>query len=517
MKLKNKKITFKVRFFLVLSLVIGNLTMMNANAQDTVRRIPEPGKLDSINSSILKEKRLIEVFIPQDYKPGNASKYDVLYVLDGGNWNTGLIKETQHFLEKEGYMPPTIIVSILGIDRNKDLTPTQMKGWKTSGGASKFLGFIKDELIPYINKKYPSNGDNTLWGHSLGGLFVTYALLNEPKVFKSYIAVDPSLWWDNSYIQKIAADKLPVLNGSNPALFISGREGEEGKSMKIDSMDSLLKKSAPASLTWKIINYPDETHSSLRLKGVYDGLKFCYTGYNNEIEFHPMNGIVLKNKPIKMWYFSDTSKVYYTLDGTEPTLQSKRMQHNFMLTGAARVTDKHFTTRSRYDKVRTGDFVYGETLRPVSKKENMKPGGFNYTYYEGKWEEWPDFKSLKNPVKTGLTDHDFDVDRLPRKNNLALVIDGFLETKEEGYYMFILDSDKSSKFYLDHKLLMKWDGPETQSCTYIVPLAKGFYPVRLEYFHKYEGYKLKLSYLTPGIIDTMQAIPIPSELQYSQH
>ncbi|SEW37991.1 Predicted hydrolase of the alpha/beta superfamily [Chitinophaga sp. YR573] len=486
-----------------------------SQAQDTVRRIVDIGVLDSLHSNILKEERLLQIFMPQNYKPGSTDKYDVLYVLDGGNWNTGLIKNVQHFLEGESYMPPTIIVSILGIDRNKDLTPTHLDSWKTSGGGANFLGFIKNELIPYINEKYPSNGDNTLWGHSLGGLFVINSMLNEPKTFKTYIAVDPSLWWDDSYIQKIAPDKLPALAGLNITLFISGREGNE--TMKIATMDTILKKMAPAGLSWKSVRYPDETHSSVRLKSIYDGLKFAYGWANGSIEFHPMNGMILKDKPIKIWYFGDTTKVHYTIDGSEPTMLSASIQPEINLTDAAKVTMKQFTSRSRYDKIKTGDFISEKTLKPVSKQKDVQSGGFHYAYYEGKWGDSTNFKDLK-PQKEGITGADFDADKLPQQNNFALVIDGLLETKEDGYYIFVLDADKGSKLYLNNRLLIRWNGSySNRTYSYILPLEKGFYSLRLEYLHKNEDFKLKLAYVTPGIMNTKNPIPIPVNLQYSHN
>jgi predicted alpha/beta superfamily hydrolase len=474
------------------------------------------GRLDSINSSILNQKRLIQVFTPPSYKPGSVDKYDVLYVLDGGNWNTGLIARVQQFVEGEGFMPPTIIVSVLGIDRNKDLTPTRLEGWKTSGGADKFLGFIKDELIPYVNQTYPSNGDNTLWGHSLGGMFVMYAMLKEPTTFKSYIAVDPSMWWDKCYVPKMAATKLPALADLNATLFISGREGQDLKGMKIDTMDIVLKKMAPVNLTWKLAVYPEESHSSIRLKSIYDGLKYTYAGLTNNIEFHPMNGLVLKDKPIKIWYFDDTTKVRYSLDGRSPTISSPKVQPEITVTGPARVTYKRFSRRSNYDKSMTGNFTIAEPLRPLAKQKNVKPGGFNYSYYEGDWDIWPELKNLK-PVKTGITDKDFDIDNLPRKKNYALVIDGLLEAKEEGYYLFYLEADKNSKLYLGNKLLIQWDGNYTRrGYTYILPLSKGFHPFRIEYLHKNEDFKLRMNYLTPSTIDTKNLVPIPSDVQYSQ-
>jgi len=506
------KIKF-IPFVILLMIISAKLNLVKA--QDTVWRVFDVGRLDSLNSDVLKEKRLFQVFVPQNYKPGSADKYDVMYVLDGGNWNTGLITKVQRFLEGESYMPPTIIVSVMGIDRVKDLTPTHMDDWKNSGGAANFLRYIKDELIPHINKEYPSNGDNTLWGHSLGGLFVINALLSEPRTFKSYIAVDPSLWWDNGYIQKIAPDKLPALADQNITLFISGREGKEGAGMKIASMDTILHKWAPAGFAWKHIDYPDETHSSVRFKSIYDGLKFSYGWHNGLIEFHPMSGIVAKNKPIKVWYFGDTARAYYTLDGTESTVSSAKVQPEIMITNPAKLTVKQFTNRARYDKIKTADFTAARTFSPLSKPKNTQPGGFHYAYYEGKWDSTANFRNLK-PEKEGTTTADFDLDKLPRKKDYALVIDGLLETKEDGYYMFILDADKDSKLYLNNQLLIRWKGSySNRTDSYILPLQKGFYPFRLEYLHKIEDFKLKLSYLTPGIMDTKNPIPIPLDLQYS--
>ena len=500
-----------IPFFLVLVFTFrGNL----AQAQDTVRRTIEIGKLDSLNSTILKEKRRIEVFVPPGYKPGSTTKYDVLYVLDGGNWNTGLILKVQGFLEGEKYIPPTIIVSILGVDRNKDLTPTHIDGWNTSGGAAQFLGFIKEELIPYINQKYPANGDNAIWGHSLGGLFVVNALLMEPNTFKSYIAVDPSLWWDNNYIQKIAAFKLSAWKDPAITLFMSGREGSEGATMKIDAMDVMLKKWAPAGLTWKSIRYPEETHSSVRFKSTYDGLKFSYGWQSNGVDFHPQNGIVLKNKPITLWYFGDTTKVRYTIDGTDPSLSSARIQAEVNLNDAAKVKVKQFTNRARYDKMKTGNFTPGKILAPVSKQKNLQNGGFHYNYYEGEFNNAEDLKN-KTPQQRGITNAEFDVNKLPRKNNFALIIEGALETKEEGYYGFVLEADKGSKLYLNNQLLIQCEGPNAGAPnSYMIPLTKGFYKFRLEFLHKNEYLKLKLAYLSPSIMKTKQAIPIPLELQY---
>ncbi|HTE01884.1 MAG TPA: alpha/beta hydrolase-fold protein [Mucilaginibacter sp.] len=495
-------------------LIILACFFCNASAQNT----PNPGKRDSISSAVLKEKRHINVVLPDNYKPGSAEKYDVIYVLDGDE-NTRLMDDIRHFIQSENFMPPVIIVGVMNTDRNRDLTPTHENGFDTSGGAGNFLAFLKNELIPYITKTYPANGTNILWGHSFGGLFVTYALLNEPQTFSSYIAADPSFWWGNGYMIKQAASKLPALANLDKAFFITGREGQDMKEMAILPMDTLLQKYAPAGLAWKISTYPNETHGTVKLKSIYDGLRFVYEGYNTKgPEFHPMTGILLKNKPVKLWFFGDSTKVHYTTDGTIPLKASAIIGSKVTMPGPGTFTAKQFTGREKNDKITTGVFKEGNPLIPVGKAKGFKPGGFHYAYYEGQWDRLPDFTKLK-PVKEGLADSSFNLSKLPGKLNYGLVISGQMEVKEEGYYIFDIQSDDGSRLYINDQLTIDNDGLHNdfndRSC--ILPLKKGFYPFRLEYFQKDGGASLRLIYLTPRMLDTKDPKPlgIPAALQYS--
>ncbi len=262
------------------------------SAQDTV------GKRDSIYSTVLKEKRVFQVVLPKGYDPASTQKYDVTYVLDG-DWNTKLLSDMETLLGGEGRIPHNIIVGILNTDRDRDFLPTHNQSNKTSGGAGHFLQLLKEELIPYVNKTYPSDGENTLFGHSFGGIFVAYALLTEPTLFQSYIAADPSFWWDNDTMLTAVATNLPTLTVPNRILYVTGREGAGMRDMRIPQIDSVPKKFAPAILTWKLMAYPDESHGTVRLKSAYDGLKFSYPGYSSKkTVFHPINGILLSTIPL---------------------------------------------------------------------------------------------------------------------------------------------------------------------------------------------------------------------------
>ena len=277
----------KTRFALIATTIYLVLISISAWTQNPIVQY------DSLYSNILKEERPIKIILPKKYNPSLTDRYDVLYVLDG-EWNTSLAEKVYEFLEYAKFIPANVIIVSIpnyyknGINlRDRDFTPTStensegkftwMKSSLISGGAANFLLFLKEELVPFVNGKFQTNIENDiLYGTSLGGLFAIYAYLHEPTLFKSYITVEPSLWWDNEYINSIAPGKLEAKKGIRNTLWISSRDGRAAVEMGISSFDSLLALKAPEDLRWKVAAYPNETHFSAIWKGIYDGLKFTY-------------------------------------------------------------------------------------------------------------------------------------------------------------------------------------------------------------------------------------------------
>lgn len=496
----------KKRLFSYLLSIIPILLISHGAAAENL-----PAKRGALYSAVLKEEREIRVILPDNYKPGSAEKYDVLYVLDGES-NLKTAADIQQFAQNETYMPSIIMVAVVNTNRMRDMTPTQVAQVAGSGGADKFLAFLKNELIPYIDKAYPTSGNNMLYGHSLTGLFSIYALLNEPRLFNYYLAVDPSLWWDNRFIEKLAAEKLAASPAKGNALFVTGRDDAGLKQMGISDFDATLKNKAPKGFNWKTVGYPDEHHGSLRLKSIYDGFKFFYEGYSKQaVVFHPMSGTILKDQPYKVYYFGQ-SPVHYTTDGSEPTLSSAKMQFGNSLVNGATLTAKAMDRTDRFNKSTVGEFKIGQPLPASAKPSGVTPGGVKYSYYEGEWNALPDFGKLQ-AAHAGIANKDFDVNKLPRPTNFAALLEGFIEIQKEGYYIFVLDSDDGSKLFLGDRLLLAYDGLHGAGNpkTYLVPLEKGYYPLRLEYFQQGGGAHLTLHYVLPG---EEQPKPIPFELQY---
>ncbi len=244
---------------------------------------------DSIYSKYLKEYRSVKVLLPENYKPGSSDKYEVIYITDG-EWAMSPFSFIYRFSESENFVPPAIIVSVpnryieKANQRDRDFLPVHVSQPAISGGAGNFLSFLKNELVPYIDKTYPTSGVNSLYGHSYGGLFVLYALLSEPELFDSYYATDPPFRWNNDYLIKMADEKLAGLP-PHKILWIAGIESTY-KGQGISRLGDVLKLKASADLRWKVATFPNETHNSVRLKAMYDGMKFVYSDHSSSRSGH---------------------------------------------------------------------------------------------------------------------------------------------------------------------------------------------------------------------------------------
>ena len=140
----------------------------------------------------------------------------VVYVTDANGF-FGATVDIIRSMQLSRQLPPLLVVGIgyrlgeLGstVDiRGRDLTPSYDKvydrvypGRLPTGGGAHFLDFLRDELMPWIAKRYPVDAGNaTLFGHSLGGLFATYVMLTAPEAFAKYVVSSPSYWWDKEMI-----------------------------------------------------------------------------------------------------------------------------------------------------------------------------------------------------------------------------------------------------------------------------------------------------------------------------
>ncbi len=261
------------------------------------------GKIDSLHSAILDETRTIWVHVPGEDDLSNNSqiKYPVMYLLDGPDHFytvNGMIRQMNNNM----LCPEMIVVGISNTDRTRDMTPTHAdiafgdsSIARNSGGGDNFLDFIEQELIPYIDTKYPATNYRTYVGHSYGGIAVLHALFERPQLFKNYIAIDPSLWWDDQVLLPIADSVFSNNNYEGRSLFVAMantmEEGSDIKEIEKDTSEGSIhirsilqfiksteeKTDNGLQFDWKY--YDDDDHGSVTQIAEYDALRFLFPWY----------------------------------------------------------------------------------------------------------------------------------------------------------------------------------------------------------------------------------------------
>ena len=167
-----------------------------------------------LHSRVNGRTYVIQVALPSAYvnaRPGDLARYPTLYVLGMGTFPL-------FYFQQQGRPIPHVTTPILvnveavepsdrkPADREFDYAPPlthadsqyfKRFGWQPPlvGGAPQFLRVLKEEIIPLIDNSYRTSSDRGIEGISLAGLFVAYAMLEEPDLFTRYAMISPSLWY----------------------------------------------------------------------------------------------------------------------------------------------------------------------------------------------------------------------------------------------------------------------------------------------------------------------------------
>lgn len=207
----------------------------------------------TLRSKAMGEERTINIYVPPGYA-GGKKRYPVIYMTDGG-MREGFAPMAM--LVDDGIAAGTtgdvIVVGIAQKDRNRELAPSK--------GSAGFRRFIIDEVKPWIEANYRTDGHDAISGGSFGGLFVVYTLLHEPQAFDDYIAVSPSLWWNGGALVANAPKLFEQAPAAPRRLWLA--VANEGPTMRVASFVGMLEKHAPAWLSWSFMPFPRETHSSV--------------------------------------------------------------------------------------------------------------------------------------------------------------------------------------------------------------------------------------------------------------
>lgn len=238
------------------------------------------GETFTIQSTALGETRRINVYRPQPWGLDPKTPLPVLYMPDGGIGEDFLhVAGLVQVLTGNGSMRPFLLVGIENTERRRDMTgpsrdPEDQKIAPRIGGSAAYRDFLRDELMPQVCQRYAANDERALIGESLAGLFVIETLLQEPTLFNSYIALDPSLWWNHGALLSGAGKQVPSVARSGARLFLAS-SGQPELAASSARLAALLQQASPATLV-KYQPLPEETHATIYHPAALLGLRTLF-------------------------------------------------------------------------------------------------------------------------------------------------------------------------------------------------------------------------------------------------
>jgi predicted alpha/beta superfamily hydrolase len=225
------------------------------------------GETFVVQSKVLGETRRLNVYVPPVYRDSATIRLPVLYMPDGG-----LAEDFLHMaglvqvLVGNGTMRPFILVGIENTQRRRDLTgpTTNAEDRKIAphvGGSAAFRQFIRRELMPAVRQRYRTTAETALVGESLAGLFTVETLLLEPDLFDTYLAFDPSLWWNSGWLAGQAAGILAAYHGPAKTLYLAtSSQGDTAATARLASLSRALPQ---GKITAYYEPMPAETHATI--------------------------------------------------------------------------------------------------------------------------------------------------------------------------------------------------------------------------------------------------------------
>jgi predicted alpha/beta superfamily hydrolase len=224
-----------------------------------------------LTSAALGEVREFTVRVPTSYAREPRRRYPVIYVLDGPPLDDHTAQAATQSATL-GRSPELIVVGIPNMRRGgraRDFLPPYLSfrrrdGSLFTGEADQFLHFLKDELIPRIERDYRTAGPRLLSGHSLGGVFVCYSLTAAPALFDGRFAHSPAIWRDEDEMASRLSRWLRTARSLDSYLYLSvgAREGDELQSGYHRLRAALTEQASGAGLTWQASVTPEAVHET---------------------------------------------------------------------------------------------------------------------------------------------------------------------------------------------------------------------------------------------------------------
>lgn len=231
------------------------------------------------SSKTIGEDYTIYVHFPPGYDTTKI-KYPVLYMTDG-DWNMTVAMNCFNMLRQDYKTTEALIVGIgygsRPNKRNRDLNPET--------GGPKFISFIEQEVIPFIQGKYRVNDNRALYGYSFGGMFTTMVLFNHPGLFNMVFIGAPG----NTGRELIPSAQKYFASHTdlNCRVFLGVGSYEHENAKNIEQFTTYMKKQNCKNLDIDFAITPGANHGAALAQVMQNAIAFAYCQKHKAIMLTP--------------------------------------------------------------------------------------------------------------------------------------------------------------------------------------------------------------------------------------
>ncbi len=248
-----------------------------------------------LSSKVLGSDQLLYIHLPEGYAETDQ-EFPVIFVLDPEERFAHTCAAVEHLSAPYiAAIPKAILVGVKSTDRYRDLTTPAGKNWsvpdfiKNHGKADTFIRYLHDEVVPFVESKYRASPFRIVVGHSLGGLFGLHVMAAKPDLFRAYIILDPSTFWNNGAIVDSIAAKFGESRRDTLRLFVADGLVPEGMQIQLEPNEERLLKFLngldEGRLRYTYKGLRGESHNEMPFVAVYYGLKAVFADYEPKLSW----------------------------------------------------------------------------------------------------------------------------------------------------------------------------------------------------------------------------------------
>lgn len=243
------------------------------------------GRVYSIPSKVFGGERRIVVRTPAYYDAEPDRRYTTVYVIDGGpEQDFPHIAGLAQSADVNGTFEPLIIVGVETVNRRAEITPP-VKSAKlyeeelkaVPGGSADFRRFLAEDVKTFVDSHFRTSGRDAIMGESLAGLFIVETLFKSPALFDDYIAITPSMWWEEMEYGRKAGSFLKKLPAGERRLYVALSDEGFLHQQGTELLVAALEKDAPEDLKWLYVPLgQSENHASVYHGAALDAFRAFY-------------------------------------------------------------------------------------------------------------------------------------------------------------------------------------------------------------------------------------------------